>query len=490
MVGEVGRVYLVGAGPGDPELITLKGQRLLKEADVVLYDRLLNKEILSGLRAELIDVGKAPGRHKLSQEEINELLIKKALEGKVVVRLKGGDPYLFGRGGEEALALRAARIPFEVVPGVTSAIAAPALAGIPVTHRGVSTALTIVTGHEEADKERPLDWGALARLGGTLVVLMGVSRLKENTRLLIDGGLSPLTPAAVVERGSWPEQRSIRGTLGDIAEKAEEAKIRSPAVLVIGEVVELERSLGKKRLAIFRAEGQMEESVRLAEIFGFSPVPAPAIGLRALDLPLDIKDRIERADCIVFTSSNGVEIFSRNADLLEIIKRKRVAAIGPRTAKALADRGLRVDLIPSVYSSRGLLEPLRAFKRVLLLRSAQGSPELLEGLRSSGVEAEDIPIYEVVGSGDGRLDDLIRNAEMIDVFAFTSGSTARFLIERSKDLGLEEYLRKALSSGLVIAIGPPTASVLREMGIRVDVIPQRYTFEGMLEAARSEIEVR
>ncbi|WP_369425726.1 uroporphyrinogen-III C-methyltransferase [Methanothrix sp.] len=489
MSGDAGKVYLVGAGPGDPELITVKGLRLLREADVVLHDRLLNDELLRDLRAEIIDVGKAPGRHKLSQEEINELLIKKAREGKIVVRLKGGDPYLFGRGGEEALALREAGIPFEVVPGVTSAIAAPALAGIPVTHRGVSTAFTVVTGHEEPGKEKELDWHALARLGGTLVVLMGVGRIRENTTMLIDGGLSPQTPAALIERGSWPDQRCVRGTLGDIAERASSFRVKSPAVLIVGDVVNLEKHLGRRRIAILRAEGQLDGSVRLAERYGFIPVAAPSISLRALDLPPDIKEKIERVDCVVFTSSNGVDIISRSG-LLDLIRKKRVAAIGPKTARALTDKGVNVDVIPDEYSSAGLVEALRGIKKVLLLRSAQGSPALLDGLLSAGAEVEDVPVYEVTGSGDERLDDLIRRAELIDVFAFTSGSTARYLMRRAGELGMEDHLRKALDSALVVAIGPPTASVLRELGVRVDLIPERYTFEGMLEAARKEIGVR
>ncbi|MCX8207204.1 MAG: uroporphyrinogen-III C-methyltransferase [Methanothrix sp.] len=490
MSGDAGKVYLVGAGPGDPELITVRGLRLLREADVVLHDRLLNEELLRGLDAEIIDVGKAPGRHKLSQEEINELLIKKAREGKIVVRLKGGDPYLFGRGGEEALALREAGIPFEVVPGVTSAIAAPALAGIPVTHRGVSAAFTVVTGHEEPGKEKDLDWHALARLGGTLVVLMGVGRIRENTSMLIDGGLSPQTPAALIERGSWPDQRCVRGTLGDIAERASSFKVKSPSVLVVGDVVNLEKHLGRRRIAILRAESQLDESVRLAERYGFIPVPAPSISPRALELPQDIKEKIEKAECVVFTSSNGVEIISRRSGLLDLIRKKRVAAIGPKTAQALSERGVNVDVIPEEYSSAGLVEALRGIKKVLLLRSAQGSPALLEGLLSAGAEVEDVPVYEVTGSGDERLDDLIRRAELIDVFAFTSGSTVRYLMRRAEDLGMEDNLRKALGSALVVAIGPPTAAVLRELGVRVDLIPERYTFEGMLEAARREFGVR
>ncbi|MFZ3050251.1 MAG: uroporphyrinogen-III C-methyltransferase, partial [Methanothrix sp.] len=254
----IGKVYLVGAGPGDPELLTIKGRKRLMEANVVLFDRLLDSRMLDGVTGELIDVGKNAGRHKLKQEEINQLLVEKAKEGKIVVRLKGGDPYLFGRGGEEAIACRDWGIPFEVVPGVTSAIAAPELAGIPVTHRKVASALTIVTGHEEPGKDSPLDWRAMAGLDGTLVVLMGVSRLEENTRRLIEAGKSPQTPAAMVEKGGWPDQRLISGTLGDIAKRAKEENVQSPAILVVGDVVRLAEVLAPERIAILRPAGQQE----------------------------------------------------------------------------------------------------------------------------------------------------------------------------------------------------------------------------------------
>ena len=281
----IGKVYLVGAGPGDPELLTIKGRKRLMEADVVLFDRLLDSRMLDGVTGELIDVGKNAGRHKLKQEEINQLLVEKAKEGKIVVRLKGGDPYLFGRGGEEAIACRDWGIPFEVVPGVTSAIAAPELAGIPVTHRKVASALTIVTGHEEPGKDSPLDWRAMAGLDGTLVVLMGVSRLEENTSRLIEAGKSPQTPAAMVEKGGWPDQRLIAGTLGDIAERAKEENVQSPAILVVGDVVRLAEVLAPERIAILRPAGQQEESVALAERYGFFPSPLRPSPWRKIPCP-------------------------------------------------------------------------------------------------------------------------------------------------------------------------------------------------------------
>ncbi len=479
-----GKVYLVGAGPGDPELMTLKAKRLLSLADVVLYDRLLSPKMLEGVRGELIDVGKTAGAHKLTQEEINLLLIEKAEEGNVVVRLKGGDPYVFGRGGEEALALLDRGIPVEVVPGVTSAIAAPELAGIPVTHRGIVSAFTIVTGHEEPGKDSPLDWEAIARLGGTLVVLMGVSRLMENAQALIKGGRSPDTPAAVVEKGGWPEQRLVVGTLGDIAENARKANVESPAILVVGDVVRLSERLAAKRIAILRPDVQMEESADLAREYGFKPFCAPAIALAERPLPADLISRLDAAECVVFTSANGVRIAIKNPAVLEKLKKKTVVSIGPKTKAALTEWGFDSE-VPAEYSSEGLLQMLKGkCRRILFLRSAQGSRYLSEGLKSAGLAVDDVPLYEVVPSKDPRLDDLINEAEGVDIFAFTSSSTARLLIERANEIGQEAKLRESLAKATVAAIGKPTAAELERLGVKVDVMPERFTFEAMLQALR------
>jgi len=481
-----GKVYLVGAGPGDPELMTLKAKRLLSLADVVLYDRLLSPKMLEGAKGELIDVGKSAGRHKLTQEGINRLLVQKAEEGNVVVRLKGGDPYVFGRGGEEALALLERGIPVEVVPGVTSAIAAPELAGIPVTHRGVVSALTIVTGHEEPGKDSPLDWEAIARLGGTLVVLMGVSRLEENVTALTAGGRSSDTPAAIVEKGGWPEQRLVVGTLKDIAEKARNANVESPAILVVGDVVRLSEQLAPKRIAIFRPQGQMDESARLATEYGFRPICAPAIALAERPLPSDVISRLEAAECVAFTSANGVKIALKNPAVLECLKRKIVVSIGPRTKTALSEYGFDSE-VPLEYSSEGLERMLKGkCKRILFLRSAQGSQYLSQGLREAGLVVDDVPLYEVVPSKDPRLDDLINGADNVDIFAFTSSSTARLLIERAKEMGQEKEanLRGSLAKATVAAIGKPTAAELERLGVKVDVMPERFTFEAMLQALR------
>lgn len=479
-----GRVYLVGAGPGDPELMTLKAKRLLSEADVVLFDRLLDPKMLEGVKGEMIDVGKSAGSHKLNQDGINRLLIEKAEEGNIVVRLKGGDPYLFGRGGEEALAIRERGIPVEVVPGVTSAVAAPELAGIPVTHRGVVSAFTVVTGHEEPGKDSPLDWGAVAQLGGTLVVLMGVSRLEKNVGRLIAGGRSPETPAAVVEKGGWADQRLVTGTLGDIVQKAQRAKVEPPAILVVGDVVRLSDQLASKRIAILRPESQQDESAGLAEAYGFRPVSAPTIALAEKSLPADLMQRIEAAECVAFTSANGVEMAMKNEGVRSGLEGKMVVAIGPKTEQALARHGLK-SRKPEEYSSEGLECMLKGkCQSILFLRSAQGSQYLSQGLKEAGIQVDDIPLYEVVPSRDPLLDDLIRRSEDVDIFAFTSSSTARLLVERSRELGLEDSLRDSLAKATVAVIGGPTAKELERLGVRVDVMPERFSFEDMLRALR------
>jgi uroporphyrinogen III methyltransferase/synthase len=478
----IGKVYLVGAGPGDPELLTIKGRKRLMEANVVLFDRLLDSRMLDGVKGELIDVGKNAGRHKLKQEEINQLLVEKAKEGKIVVRLKGGDPYLFGRGGEEAIACRDWGIPFEVVPGVTSAIAAPELAGIPVTHRKVASALTIVTGHEEPGKDSPLDWRAMAGLDGTLVVLMGVSRLEENTNRLIEAGKSPQTPAAMVEKGGWPDQRLISGTLGDIAERAKEENVQSPAILVVGDVVRLAEVLAPERIAILRPAGQQEESVELAERYGFIPVSAPAIALEKNPLPEDLNERIAAAECVAFTSANGVHIALEDMAISGALAEKKIVSIGPKTKQALSEYDIPSEM-PESYSSEGLERMLKGrYKSILFLRSAQGSQYLSDGLREAGILVDDIPLYGVVNSSDPRLDRLIERAGEVDIFAFTSSSTARNLILRAKEMGREEQLRRALKKATVAAIGKPTAEELSRLGVAVDVIPESFTFEAMLAA--------
>ena len=483
---KIGKVYLVGAGPGDPELMTLKAKRLLEEAEVVLFDRLLSPETLKCVSrgAEKIYVGKLPGRHKLTQEEINQLLTEKAQEGKMVVRLKGGDPYVFGRGGEEGLTLAQNGVPFEVVPGVTSAISVPGCVGIPVTHRDVATAVTIVTGHEKPGKDDNLDWNALAKVGGTLVVLMGVARLEENISALLVGGRSPETSAALIERGWSSEERLIIGTLDNIVQKAKEYDVKSPAILVVGPVVDLSKYLRPRTIAILRPDDRGEESRLLAQKYGFKPLLAPTIAFEELPLPEDTTKRIKEAECVVFTSATGAEIALKHPAIAEALQNVPLAAIGPRTKEALEELQLTVSVVPNKFSSEGLADVLSPkFGRVLLMRSAKGSPVLVEKLEAAGVTVGEIQLYDIAPSQDPRLDWLIQRGTP-DIFAFTSGSTSRYLMERARELNLEESLRKRLKQVTVVAIGPPTVAELKRQGVEVDVMPENYTFEAMLAELR------
>jgi uroporphyrinogen III methyltransferase/synthase len=313
---------------------------------------------------------------------------------------------------------------------------------------------------------------------------MGVARLQENTSALLRGGRSPETPAALIERGWSPEERLVVGTLGDIVERAKEADVQSPAILVVGDVVSLAEKLRPTTIAILRPDNRGEESERIARDLGFRPILAPSIAFSELPLPRDLPERIRRADCVVFTSATGAEIALRDDEVAELLGRSVLATIGPRTREALEERGLSVSVVPESFSSKGLASALAPrFKRVLLLRSAKGSPELVDILEVAGVEVDEVHLYDIAPSADPRLDWLILRGRP-DVFAFTSGSTAKNLIERAKDLGSEADLRERLARVKVAAIGPPTKAELARLGVRVDYVPEKYTFESMLEEIR------
>jgi len=342
----------------------------------------------------------------------------------------------------------------------------------------------VVTGHEEPGKDENLDWKALAKVGGTLVVLMGVARLQENASALLEGGRSPGTPAALIERGWSPEERLVVGTLGDIVERAKEADVKSPAILVVGDVVSLSEKLRPATIAILRPDNRGDESERIARDLGFRPILAPSIAFWKLPLPNDLLERIRMADCVVFTSATGAEIALRDAELADLLGRSVLATIGPRTKDALVERGLSVAVVPDSFSSKGLAEALAPrFKHVLLLRSAKGSAELVAILEEAGVEVDEVHLYDIAPSHDPRLDWLILRGRP-DVFAFTSGSTAKNLIERAKELSAEADLRERLARAKVAAIGPPTRAELERLGVRVDIVPETYTFESMLEEIR------
>jgi len=495
-------IYLVGSGPGDPGLFTVKGAECMARADAVVYDRLAPEALLShaGPDVERIYVGKEPGRPTMPQEEINALLVRLGREGKTVVRLKGGDPYVFGRGGEEALALAEAGLPFEVVPGVTSGIAAPAYAGIPVTHRSLSTSVALVTGHEDPTKDgTDVDWKAIANGAETLVLYMGIGRLAEISAGLIAGGRPPETPAAVVRWGTRPEQQTVTGTLADIAEKVAEAGLKPPAVTVVGDVVALRgeglawyegRPLFGKRIVVTRARAQAGDLSRELEALGAEVLEFPTIEIRPpRDFgPLDaaIGD-LDRFDWLVFTSVNGVDAFverlrHHGLDLRAVPRDAKVAAIGPATAERVRAAGLNVDVVPDEYRAESLVEALAdeplAGKRFLIPRARVAREVLPEKLREAGAEVVVPPAYESVPSSEGR-EELARRlgAGEVDCVTFTASSTVENFVGAFGG-GAGELL----SNTRVACIGPITAQTARERGIRVDAEAEEYTIPGLVKA--------
>ena len=497
-------IYLVGSGPGDPGLFTVKGVRCMQEADAVVYDRLAPASLLAHAKpgAEMIYVGKKPGDDQaMKQEEINRVLIELGRAGKTAVRLKGGDPYIFGRGGEEALELLEAGIPFEVVPGVTSGVAAPAYAGIPVTHRNVSTSVAFITGHEDPTKGRPdVDWKGIARGADTLVLYMGVGRLREISTELIDAGRDPETPVAVVRWGTLPEQRTVTGTLADIAERVAEAKLKPPAITVVGDVVNLrdsglgwyeKRPLFGRRVVVTRARAQAGELSAQLEGLGAEVREFPTIAVKPPEDfgPLDGSIlSLDYFDWLVFTSVNGVDAFlerlrHHGLDLRAIPRGTKVAAIGPATAEALEGVGLRVDVVPEEFRAEALIEAVAeetlAGKRVLIPRARVAREVLPDKLREAGAEVVVPPAYETVPSSEGK-DGLARELEagQIDCVTFTASSTVDNFVGA---FGTEEAAR-LLAGSRVVCIGPITADTARGHGLRVDAEARKYTIPGLIKA--------
>ena len=484
-------VALVGAGPGDPGLLTRRGEDLLRAADVVVYDRLASPALLDLARsdAELVDVGKAPGRAAMSQEEINAVLVDRARAGRTVVRLKGGDPFVFGRGGEEAEACIAAGIEFEVVPGVTSAIAAPAYAGIPVTHRRVSTSVTIVTGHEDPAKGTiDTDWDALARTGGTLVILMGAGRSREIASALIAGGRPASTPVAAVRWGTRPEQRSVRSTLQAVA--AGDTAIEAPSAIVVGEVAALDfgwferRPLFGRTVVVTRARTQASDLRIRLESLGAEVVEIPAIAVEPIDFALP---DLAGYAWVVLTSANGVDALFDGGILpagrdARAFGPARVAAIGPGTAEALARRGLRADLLPERFVAESLVEafpaPVRpGTDRVLIARAEAARDVLPEGLAAAGYLVEVLPVYRTVPAAvDAAALERVRRGE-VDAVTFTSSSTVTNFCDAVGAFTGEQPV--------VVSIGPVTSATAVERGLRVDAEADPHTIDGVIAALRS-----
>ncbi|HWD74604.1 MAG TPA: uroporphyrinogen-III C-methyltransferase [Solirubrobacteraceae bacterium] len=487
-------MHLVGAGPGDPGLLTARSLELIATADVIVYDRLIPETALDGARAdaELIYVGKEGGGPSVSQDEIGALLVEHGAAGREVVRLKGGDPFVFGRGGEEAELLRAAGAAFEVVPGVTAGVAAPAYAGIPVTHRDASSAVAFITGHEDPSKpESALDWPGLARFPGTLVFYMGVRQLGAIADELIDGGRAPSEPAAVIERGTLPGQRVVTGTVETIAAVASAAAIRAPAISLFGPVVALRdtlawfesRPLAGRTVAVTRARAQASALAARLRGLGAAAVEAPAIRIAELDGPAP---DIGSYDLVCLTSPNGVRLLfdrlQRAGQDARAFSGARVAAIGPGTAATLREHGLIADVIPERFVAEGLVEALAgvSVSRALVARAAEARDVLPDALRERGAEVDVLALYETVAEpASERQRSLVSRADYV---TFTSSSTVRFFFESIGD-GLSDQTR-------LVSIGPVTSDALREHGREPDVEAARHDIDGLVEALVADAATR
>ncbi|MGE3977360.1 MAG: uroporphyrinogen-III C-methyltransferase [Nitrospira sp.] len=505
-----GKVYLVGAGPGDPGLLTLRGKECLEQADVVLYDYLANPALLAHAqdRAERIYVGRRGKGKYPEQETINRLLIERAHAGNVVVRLKGGDPFVFGRGGEEAEALASSGVEFEVVPGVTAAVAAPAYAGIPVTHRTLASTLTIVTGHEDPEKpSTALDWSRLATSQGTVVFLMGMKNLSMIAATLMAEGQAGSTPVAIIRWGTRVSQQTVVGTLADIADKADAAQMEPPTVIVVGEVVRLRpklnwferRPLFGKRVLMTRAKEQAGELAARLAAYGAEPVEAPTITIvPPLDwAPVDQAiSEIGTYDWIIFTSVNGVSRFmtrllARGRDS-RCLAGRRLCCIGPRTAQELEKFGIRTDVVPEEYQAEGVLATLnrRDVKatRILIPRAEVARELLPDELRAAGAHVDVVPVYRTLTPGqdsEGWRQDLMDHR--IHVATFTSSSTARNFVAM---LGGVDAVKPLLQSVVIACIGPVTAKTAEEYGLTVSIMPSENTIPALVDAIAHHYESR
>ena len=499
----IGRVYLVGAGPGDLGLVTLRAKECIENAEVILYDHLANQETLSWARddAEIIYAGKEPGASgkssKTSQQEINALLIEKAREGKQVVRLKGGDPFVFGRGAEEAQAIANAGIPFEIVPGITSAIAGPAYAGIPMTHRAQNSHVTFFTGHEDPTKtESAIDYAALAKLGGTQVMLMGMERLGPITSEMMKHGVRSDLPVALVRWATTGQQETLTGTLQDIAQEAVASGFEAPAVAVFGEVVALRGSLNwyekrpllGKRIVVTRTRKQASALSNKLRALGAHVIELPTIRIES---PSDLRGFAElvqdahRYDWIVFTSANGVEaffeIFFKLYDDAREIGGARIAAIGPATAQRVRDFRLHVDLQPEEFVAESVVQEFKKQGsvenlRLLLVRAEKARDVLSKGLSALGAIVDEAFAYRTVPETrdtTGARRQLAKNGA--DLITFTSSSTAENFLA----------LRLAWPKGMQVAsIGPITSKTARDHGLKVNIEARRHDIDGLVQAIR------
>ena len=503
----VGFVHLVGAGPGDPGCLTLRGRECLEQADVIIYDQLANPVLLNFAPPDAVRIfaGKhGSGPQILTQAEINQLIVEQARAGRRVVRLKGGDPMLFGRGAEEAEALVEVGVAFEIVPGVSSALAVPAFAGIPVTHRDWVSGLTILTGHEARNKEPSrVRWDLVATAGNTIVLLMGVVQMKRNLAELRAAGLSDDTPAAAISWGSTPRQTTLVGTVGSLADLVEAESLRPPVTVVIGEVVRLRqriawferRALFGRRILVTRARHQAGRLSAALAALGAEPVEVPVIEIADPPDLAPFRQALERLpvyDWIVLTSENGVERFvngliAAGRDLRDL-HRARLAAIGPATARALAARHLRADLVPEEFVAEGLIDAFGPLgiegQRILLPRAAGARAILPEALRARGAQVDEVETYRSRMPVDAI--ERARNAieaGALDAVTFTSSSTVDHLLDVLAATG-SDAASDWLQQARIACIGPITAATARRRGLQVDVVAEPYTIEGLVAALK------
>ena len=497
-----GIVYLVGAGPGDVGLLTLRGAELLGRAEVVVYDALVNKELLrlAPTDAEIIYAGKRANEHKPPQAELNQLLVAKARAGKCVVRLKGGDPYVFGRGGEEAEGLVAAHVPFEVIPGISSFVAGPSYAGIPLTHREHSSAVTIVTGHEDPAKpERALDFKHLAKTPGTKIIMMGTQRMGEIAGELIAEGMAPATPVGLVRWGTTGRQQVLEGTLGDIAQRIEAAQFKPPAVAVIGEVVKLrqrlnwfeKRPLFGQRVVVTRARDQAGQLRQPLAELGAEVLEVPTIKIAPPEAKQELADAlvtIGEYQWLVFTSANGVtaffDYFFKGFEDLRSIGGARIAAVGPGTAAKLKELHLAVDVMPEEALGKKVAQAMNHFEsienlKVLLPRAEHANPELPKALEELGAIVDDIAVYRTVPETDDRTGAAAALLESgADWITFTSGSTVEHFHAR---FDLPALVRKFPQIKLA-SIGPETTKAIVALGLKPAVEARPHTLDGLVKA--------
>ena len=493
-----GKVYIVGAGPGDPGLLTINGLDSLKSADVILYDRLVDESVLDFVNpnTELIYVGKLPGYKENPQTEINRLLVSKAKQGKIVVRLKGGDPFVYGRGAEEANILHAEGIPFEIIPGVSSVIGVPAYAGIPLTHRGISSSFTVISGREAScNTESNIDWDSIASNKGTLVVLMGAENINDITKKLILSGKPAETPVALISHGTKSTQRTVSSTLGNVNKFSKECSIESPMIMIVGEVVSLRKTLQwfdnrplfGKRILITRAYSQSAKLSQLLHERGAIPIVIPTIAIEQLSSYDKLDNSLKNLhfyDWIIFTSSNAIDIFFERLRAIGLDARAlngvSVATIGPSTSNSLHRQGITVDFTPETFTSSDIVNELSSGihpgNKVLLPQSDISGDLLNNGLSGMGVSVDSVTVYKTRTdvSSKTKIDRILGSG--VDVVTFTSASS----VKNIRNLLNGDITQ--LSDMIVACIGPTTAAAAAKLGLKVDIIGKEFTINGLIGA--------